>query len=149
MHSLLLSSDGSVYVFGDKSSYYITPNNYLKPTKIGDEKFIDIASHWSENISFALSFDNIYHIWGECKDNLIPIERKCKSFNELIANHFEYNSEMGVENIVFKVKSYSNGFYKSNFIKLNKIGEGSYGTVFKVKAINNEDYLYAIKKIPF
>ncbi len=58
VHSLLLSKDGFIYWFGNGMS----GRNQFKPEKLNHEKrFIDIASHWNEGISIALSFDNVYY----------------------------------------------------------------------------------------
>jgi hypothetical protein len=67
-----------------------------KPINLNHEKrFSDITSHWSRNISRALSKDNFYYVWGDCREenNLIPIRTEFKSFNDIFAFYFECNFE--------------------------------------------------------
>ncbi len=83
-HSLLLSNSEVIYAFGYNNfgqSRNGTKEIQIKPAKLNHErKFIDIASHWSRGISIALSSDNIYYVWGNCKnDILIPRETRLKS----------------------------------------------------------------------
>jgi hypothetical protein len=83
----------------------------LSSTKLIHEKnFVVIASHWDDNISISLSFDNIYYVWGEGRDGniLIPIEIKCKSFNEIIVQNCD-------QDLGFRKKLI--GFYDIFFIK--------------------------------
>jgi alpha-tubulin suppressor-like RCC1 family protein len=70
VHSLLLSSDGSIYAFGRNSDGELgnqKKENELSPHRIKIEtKFIDISSHWTYNrgISMGLSLNGIYYNWG-------------------------------------------------------------------------------------
>ncbi len=81
---MLLSKDGNIYSFG-YNKFGQTGNNNLRnlliPQKISSSvKFIDIASHFRYDISFALSVDNIYYIWGKCgkENNTNPKETQYK-----------------------------------------------------------------------
>jgi hypothetical protein len=51
-------------------------------------KFIDIATHFSEDISASLSMRGEYFVWGECgfENNSIPIKTDFKSFNEILCD---------------------------------------------------------------
>jgi RCC1 and BTB domain-containing protein len=66
-HSLLLSSDGYIYVFGRNQFGELgnqNEENELSPYKINSEtKFIDI--------SIALSLKGIYYNWGQCEEEII------------------------------------------------------------------------------
>jgi alpha-tubulin suppressor-like RCC1 family protein len=112
-HSLLLSNDGVIYAIGkvfSAESVKISENSdineiRLKPSKlIHKKKFIDIACHWKEHISIALSSDNIYHVWGESEaDNFhIPIETTFESFNEIFIYYCDYDFEISEKLSEFK-----------------------------------------------
>ncbi len=62
-HSLLLSSDGYIYAFGRNKLGELgnlREKNELSPHRIKIEtKFIDISSHWNNNISIAKSQNGI------------------------------------------------------------------------------------------
>jgi hypothetical protein len=115
-HSLLLSSEGAICAFGDNSSGQIGKQrtkgtkDQLKPTKINHVKtFFYISSHSSEEISMALSFDNIYYIWGNSieKHILMPMETKFKSSNELFSHNFGYGLEQGFSNFFHSRSTWS------------------------------------------
>jgi RCC1 and BTB domain-containing protein len=99
-HSLLLTNNGVIYAFGNNFFGQIGNGRkgYIEiPIKLYHEKrFIDIASHWNSNISIALSLDNKYYIWGDCKEQKIsiPTEIKLKSFNEILVHYSGYCLEM-------------------------------------------------------
>jgi alpha-tubulin suppressor-like RCC1 family protein/tRNA A-37 threonylcarbamoyl transferase component Bud32 len=151
-HSLLLTNNGVIYAFGNNILGQI--GNGMKgcietPIKLNHEKrFIDIASHWRANISIAQSLDNKYYIWGDCNEQniLIPTETKLRSFNEILVHYSGYCLEMSEKFIEFNELIFENGFYEGVFDEIEKIGEGSYGTVFKVKRKGCTDN-WAIKKL--
>jgi hypothetical protein len=151
-HSLLLTNNGVIYAFGH--NFFGQIGNGIKgdietPIKLNHEKrFIDIASHWNSNISIALSLDNKYYIWGDCKEQqiLIPTQTKLKSFNEILVHYFGYCLEMSEKLIEFNDLFFENGYYERDFDEIEKIGEGSYGTVFKVK-VKGSTNIWAIKKL--
>ncbi len=61
-HSLLLSSDGDIYLFG----WIGFELKHITPKKLIDtNKFIDIASHYSHMISIRFSVNGIYYVWGQ------------------------------------------------------------------------------------
>jgi hypothetical protein len=116
-HSLLLSSDGFIYVLGrnkdgelgnqkqenissDGFIYALIRNffresgnqNELSPHRIKIEtKFIDISSRWDKYISIALSQDGIYYNWGKCGEEIIrtPKPTNFESFVEIYAKYFK------------------------------------------------------------
>jgi hypothetical protein len=50
-------------------------NNHSIPLKLENKnKFIDIAAQY--NISIALSFNNVFHVWGKVSDHLISMRPK-------------------------------------------------------------------------
>jgi alpha-tubulin suppressor-like RCC1 family protein len=154
VHSLLLSNDGVIYSFG-MNEYGQLGNgeiNSLKtPNRLNhSKKFIDIVSHFKENISIALSFDNIYYIWGKFGSERIlePKETEFRSYNEIFAHYFDYSFNKSEELIQFKNLSFRDGYYEKSFIEISKLGEGSFGTVFEVEKKGDAE-IHAIKKIRF
>jgi tRNA A-37 threonylcarbamoyl transferase component Bud32 len=150
-HSLLLTNNGVIYAFGH--NFYGQIGNGMKgyietPIKLNHEnRFIDIASHWRAWISIAQSLDNRYYIFGDCKEQiLIPTETKLKSFNEILVHYSGYCLEMSQKFIEFNDLVFNNGYYERQFDEIEKIGEGSYGTVFKVN-YKGDTKNWAIKKL--
>jgi hypothetical protein len=96
-HSLLLSSDGYIYAFGDNKYGELgnqKEENELSPYRIKIEtKFIDISSRWIyyKGFSMALSQEGIYYNWGECGGKIIriPEATNFKSFVEIYAKYFK------------------------------------------------------------
>jgi alpha-tubulin suppressor-like RCC1 family protein len=94
-HSILLSSDGRTYTFGDNSKFQLGSlsrgNNHLIPLKLENKnKFIDITAQY--NISIALSFNNVFHVWGKVSDHLIfmrPKETEFQTFNDIFNHYYE------------------------------------------------------------
>jgi alpha-tubulin suppressor-like RCC1 family protein len=70
-HSLLLSTDGDIYAFGNNISGEVGNGTQVKqilPIKVEHkDKFIDIASNSEQSISMALSEGGIYYVWGDLK----------------------------------------------------------------------------------
>jgi RCC1 and BTB domain-containing protein len=152
-HSLLLTNDRVIYAFG--SNYFGQIANgmraqiQIKLQKLNHEKrFIDMASHWNADISIALSLDNIYYVWGDCKEecNLKPIETKMRSFNEILVHFCGYSYEVNDKFIEFSDLFLEDGYYERDFNEIETISAGSYGTVFKV---SNKGcaHMWAVKKI--
>jgi alpha-tubulin suppressor-like RCC1 family protein len=152
-HSILLSNDGVIYIFGSNRYGQIgngSKRMQRKPIVLKHEKrFTDIASHWSRNISIALSMDNNYYVWGDCREEniLIPIKTEFESFNDIFAHYFECNLEFSQQIIEFSDLSLRNGFFDKIFEEIEKFGEGGYGTVYKVIDKNDSNVFYAVKKI--
>jgi hypothetical protein len=153
-HTLLLSKDGNIYAFGDSDCGQIGNGNIdvrRKPFKFNHEKrFNEIRSHWSKKISIALSVDNIYYVWGDCRENhiLTPIETGFKSFNETFFHNFESGLEITEKFNDFSDMFFRNGYYNRFFNKIDKSGEGSYGKVFRVMHKIDQS-ITAIKRISF
>jgi alpha-tubulin suppressor-like RCC1 family protein len=96
VHSLLLSSDGSIYAFGRNSDGELgnqKKENQLSPQRIKIEtKFIDISSHWTyySGISIALSQMGIYYNWGKCGEVIrAPKPTNFESFDEIYAKYLK------------------------------------------------------------
>jgi alpha-tubulin suppressor-like RCC1 family protein len=98
-HSLLLSRDGYIYVFGDNYFGELgnqKEENELTPHRIKIEtKFIDISSHWNKYISIALSQDGICYIWGECGEEIIrkPEPTNLESFVGIYAKYLKITNK--------------------------------------------------------
>jgi hypothetical protein len=93
-HSLLLSEDGVIFALGkffqsrmDKKSRKKTSEPFILSN---EQKFIEIASHWDQDISIGLSIDNFYYVWKNCKEDksLAPDRTIYNSSNEKIEQFF-------------------------------------------------------------
>jgi tRNA A-37 threonylcarbamoyl transferase component Bud32 len=148
LHTLLLSKEGVIYTFVKKScAGIINQSNQTQNTLMKfeyEKRFIDIASHWNENISMGLSMDNIFYFWNKCTEN--PTETKFSSFNSLFAYYFEYNLDTSEDLIEFSDLFFRDGYYERHCDEKSMLGKGSYGEVFKVDHDTKES---AIKKIRF
>ncbi len=151
-HSLILSDDGVIYAFGHNFWGQLGNGKHerlqLIPTKlVHKQKFIDIASHQSLNISISLSADHICYVWGESeyKYNYSPIETHFRTiaevFNALTPIHYEPSEEF----IEFSDSLFRFGYYNERYVEEYELGRGSFGIVFKTKKING--IKHAIKKI--
>jgi hypothetical protein len=60
-----------------------------------ETKFIDISSHWNQEISISLSQDGIYYIWGKCGEEIIrtPKLTNFESFVEIYAEYFKITNK--------------------------------------------------------
>jgi hypothetical protein len=154
LHSLMLSNDGVIYKIG--KIYHgklgsVSEKDKLRPTKLRyKKKFVDIATHWNEHISAALSVDNIFYVWDlyDYEYYFNPIETTFKSFNEIFINYCEHDFEISKNLSEFSDLFYRHEYYKKNYIELHEIGEGGCGKVFRVIDTISQDE-YAIKKITF
>jgi alpha-tubulin suppressor-like RCC1 family protein len=151
-HSLLLSSDGNIYAFGTNSNGELgnqKEENELSPQRIKIEtKFIDISSHWGQNISTALSQDRIYYIWGECGEEII-LTLKPTNFEssvEIYAKYFKITNKAINFEEQNSVPIQLRDKYSNEFSELSLISSGGYGIVCKVMHKNSKK-IYAIKKI--
>jgi alpha-tubulin suppressor-like RCC1 family protein len=94
-YSLLLSSDGDIYFFGDdenENGIQFIP----RKININENKFIDISTHSFYNISIALSKNGVYFFRGRNGREVITNfqETDFSSFNEIFVNFLQitYNS---------------------------------------------------------
>jgi hypothetical protein len=136
----LLSYDGDIYAFGDNSCGEVVNGTQIKqrfPIKLElNNTFIDIASHLYYWISMSLSIDSTYYVWGQFEGNkgLSAQSTKYQSFEDiLISNNFITNMKTFDKLIEFKDSFVKNGFYLNKFQEIEKLGFGSFGSVFKVK----------------
>jgi hypothetical protein len=150
-HSLLLSCDGDIYAFGWNRCGEVgteTGTEQRFPIKLElNNKFIDIASHPYYRISMSQSIDGIYYVWVYFKDGsvLSPQSTKYESFEDiLISNDFIDNIKTFEKLVEFKDSYVRNGFYSKNFEEIEKLGFGSFGSVFKVKRREDNDYFKRI-----
>ena len=71
-HSLLLSSDGCVYAFGDNTCGQIgngAVGNQFSPFKVKEDiRFKDIITYKENDISIAVSTDDKFYVWGLAKN---------------------------------------------------------------------------------
>jgi serine/threonine protein kinase len=119
-----------------------------KPVKLIDNnKFIDITSHFMEDISISLSTENKIYVWGKCGNEIYstPTLTNFVSFDEIFSNFTCIQYEPNKKLTAFNDLLFRCGYYKREFKKLEIIGEGSYGKVYRVKDKNGN--LFAVKKI--
>jgi hydroxymethylpyrimidine pyrophosphatase-like HAD family hydrolase len=154
----MLSSDGYIYAFGRNKFGELgnqKERNELSPYKIQIEtKFFDISSHWTKDISIALSQNGIYYNWGKCGEEIIqtPKPTNFESFVDIYAKYFkithkainfeEQNSAPipDLDPILLQDK------YVKEFSEQYLISCGGFGIVSKVMHKNSKK-IYAIKKI--
>ncbi len=92
-HSLLLTTVGDIYAFG--SNIFGQIGNGIKynqscPVKIfGSQRFKEIASHHSTNISVAKADNDFCYVWGECENQSFSTPQKTdiKSIHEIFAKY--------------------------------------------------------------
>ncbi len=90
-HSLLLSTDGDIYAFGLNNLGQLGLGNQTDEwnavRKVGTNKFEDIASPFSNNLSVAKSKDGFCYLWGESESKILLTQNKTdiKSMNEVFA----------------------------------------------------------------
>jgi hypothetical protein len=171
-HSLLLSSDGYIYAFGSNSDGELgnqKEENELNPHRIKIEtKFIDISSHWYQDISIALSQDGIYYIWGKCGEEIIrtPKPTIFESFVKIYAKYFkitdkainfeEQNSALIPNSDPIQLQDkYANEFSEQNLLScggfgiVSKVVHKNSGKIYAIKtiALNNEELEKAFKEL--
>ncbi len=150
-HNLLLSNNGEIYAFGDNRHRQIGNGRkemQTKPVKlIIDNKFINIATHFMEDISVSLSNDNKFYVWGKCGNEIhsTPTLTNFISFDEVFSNFTNIQYEASKKLIDFSDLLFRFGYYKREFKELENIGQGSYGKVFRV--LDKKGNQFAIKKL--
>jgi alpha-tubulin suppressor-like RCC1 family protein len=137
-HTLLLSSDGHIYWFGNNGcEKQITP----KKLTINSNKFIDIASDYNYFVSIALSVNGIYYVWGNCgvnKKMIEPKETKFKSFDDIFGHYFGITYK--TSNLCIKEQNNKENILKTQIRLAEEDGE-------KVKANKTEYNLgYAVNR---
>jgi hypothetical protein len=151
-HTLLLSKEEDIFILGDTFAYIPQsgPQRFGLVKVEHSKKFKDIATHSRFTDSFAVSVDNIYYMWGNCGDEIIykPKETPFESFNDLFKSLYGMTLKAYKGYLAFDINLFRKGFYKLNFNEEEKIGNGSFGEVFRVKNKYLND-TYAIKKIKF
>jgi hypothetical protein len=120
-------------------------------------KFCHIKSVYVQNLFAALSIDGLYYIWGELKMNGEIItelkETPNKSFTDIFREYLQinYRSIEGM-NLNELIIEFEDGFIRNkdcelNYNEIEKLGERSFGIVFKVNHRKNYERFYAIKKL--
>jgi alpha-tubulin suppressor-like RCC1 family protein len=168
-HSLLLTTAGDIYAFGDNEFGQLGNKNnvqQLLPEKlIHLKKFDKIKTNFDKNISVALSKDIIY-FWGECAGVLNFIRIPMETIFQINPNNpnnpnnlnkldeiFSYYSKIIFENHVklndfidpYIRNEYYNTVYDKNYRR--NLGQGSYGVVYETRKILENNKLCAIKII--
>jgi hypothetical protein len=151
-HSLLLSLEGDIYVFGRNDFGQLgskRQNDEIFPLKIcSNDKFDDLISHPFFHISSALTVKGENFVWGKCNDKVIkePKSTKFETFIEIFKYYFQVTVNTIDSEIYDSAPKRRKDKYFKEFKEERLISAGSFGTVFK--AIDrNESKIYAIKKI--
>jgi RCC1 and BTB domain-containing protein len=150
--SILLSTDGEIYYCGGHNGEEPSSFNPRLIKKNHSRNFCDIATAFDRNFFAALSEDGFYYIWGKSGLNaeiitkMTEIPYKC--FNEI----FSIYCQIAYKSVEGGIIEFEDGFIRNKHWELDfnlkeKLGEGSFGEVFKVNHKNNEDKIYAIKRI--
>ncbi len=141
-HSLLLSNEGNIYVFGKFFSGDLEFNAY-KPLKVNHSiKFCDITTHWNQEFFAALSKNGSFYVWDqhEWKGEIIdePQETYYKSYNEIFVNYLKitYQPIKGML-IEFDDSFVRNYNYEHFYEQKQKLGADSYREVFRAKHFEN------------
>jgi hypothetical protein len=136
-YSLLLSSDGDIYVFGKST---IESEIYLHPRKITNQnKFLDISSHFWLNDSILLSDAGLHYAFISIGLELFEL-KNYESFYDIFAKYFQITIETKFSDTIIQ-HTFENDFFEHIIISC-----GSFGVVTKVSnKINGCEY--AIKKI--
>jgi hypothetical protein len=150
-HSLLLSNDGEIHVFGNDGSQR---QNKLKNSLINSNYFVDIESHYNYKISIALSKNGIFYIWGLINGEIFKRLRETKFSSFIEIFHFYYDITHKTirmrkprNDIKLKGLNHFKEKYEEDFIELDIISFGNYGVVCKATdKLTNE--IFGIKKIP-
>ncbi len=160
-HSLLLSSDGHIYALGEyKFTKYLNKSafdyvehkrkilNTLRQIYVYNLSgtYNDIESHRSCCIaSISTQTGNKYESWGLNK--FVPFENEFKSFSEAFENLFQitYNNKND-RLIEFDYQFTFNKVYQMETFNSNKLGEGSYGQVFKARQKGGFKW-FTVKKV--
>jgi serine/threonine protein kinase len=88
-----------------------------------------------------LNKSNIYYVWGILVDKMkisqelkteLPVETIFLSLNEIFEFYFNYDFNVSRKIQEFNDIQFYDGLYVRNFEEISKLGEGSFGTVFKV-----------------
>jgi serine/threonine protein kinase len=153
-HTLLLSTNKSLYFCGSYDSEKQT-DCIMKPMRIKHpEKFTDIASYHNSNICVAFSKKSIFYVWGKNKANEAiitePKETSFKTFVEIFIKYFQVTGNpVWYMMIPFEDSFIRNNHYENEYDEKEKLGAGSYGEVFKVNNKNLKDKYFAVKKMKF
>jgi hypothetical protein len=151
-HSLLLSSDRYIYVFGDNEFGEL--GNQKKENKLSpyimkiETKYIDISSHWNKFISIALSQKGINYYWGQCREKIIrtPKQTNFESFVDIYAKYLKITHKAinfeGQNSVPILLRDK----YVNEFSEQSLISCGGFGIVSKVMHKNSKK-IYAIKRI--
>jgi alpha-tubulin suppressor-like RCC1 family protein len=147
-HSLLLSLERDIYIFGRNNSEKL--GNQIIPKKIdANNKFVDIISHQFFDIWSALSVEGSHYVWGMFAENVIKETQNTKfeTFIEIF-KHYSGITVTTIDSELYDLTpKWINGRYGREFDKKALLSsDGSFGIVFK--ALNRKDSKkYAIKKI--
>jgi alpha-tubulin suppressor-like RCC1 family protein len=162
-HSLLLSSDGHIYALAKEDTGYLDTGglDYVKhKRKILNTlrqiyvyklsgTYNDIESYLSCCIaSISTQTGDKYQAWGRNKFcGFDSFEKEFKSFDEVFENLFQITYDKKNDRLIeFDYKLTRNRWYRTQIFNWKKLGEGSYGEVFKTRKMGGFKW-FAVKKV--
>ncbi len=143
-HSLLLSCDGDIYAFGCNDFGEVgngTGKEQRFPIKLElNNKFIDISIF--HHISMSQSIDGIYYVWGSIEDKtaLSPQSTIYHSFQHILRARGMNDMKKFDKLVEFEDPFVRNEHYSEHFQRIDLLGRGAFGSVFKVQIKEDSDY---------
>ncbi len=141
-----LMTEGTLYVIGGDSwigSKY-KKKNYNKIRC--PEKFTELATHYSHDVSFAKTKCGKIYILRENGSRWKSELTSFTNFNQCFEFSFNISYEPLKEKFSHIDNFVQNGTYQNLFSELEEIVKDSFGTVFKVKSKRN-NCIYAVKRM--
>jgi hypothetical protein len=121
-HSLLLSNEGIIYGLGKHFSRKLD-FRFTEPLKLNhSKKFIEIATHWSQDFSVALSEEDLYYICDKLETNGEVIVGLKETSNKFFNKIFIKYSQIAYEPMLEKIFEFEDSFIRNNRYK-NKFDE--------------------------
>ncbi len=149
--SLLLTTEGDIYVCGSYDND-LEKKGIKSPEKlIFHEKFVDIESIFHKNICAARTKEGSYYVWGKWEKGIISVPEKVSniSFDDIFIEKIHMLPWLcGGKIIEFDDSIFRNGLYEGYYQEKEELGKEAYGVVYKA-SVKDQKNDTAIKKIVF
>ncbi len=155
-HSFLLSGNGDIYIH---DGIFLKK---LRSVEIDEKiiKFMDIAALYDLKILVGLLENNVCVYWEFDEitnsniieyEKLIPKITQFESIDKFFEDKYQVTYKPSTRIIDFKDRLIQNGRYDNRIKELKKLGEGSFGEVFKVEDKKSWKLIreFAMKKMKF